>query len=88
MVKIRLYRTGVKKRPSYRIVAIDSRAKRQGRVLEFLGTYDPVRGGAVSLRRAAIDSWISKGAVPTDTVASLLRRHKPAEASPAAPASE
>ena len=74
MVKIRLYRTGAKKRPSYRVVAVDSRTKRQGRVLEYLGTYDPLNDGAVQLRRAAIDAWVAKGAVLSDTVASLLRR--------------
>ncbi len=63
MVKIRLYRTGAKKRPSYRLVAVDSRTKRQGRVLEYLGTYDPLNDGAVQLRRAAIDAWVAKGAV-------------------------
>ncbi len=74
MVKIRLYRTGAKKRPSYRLVAVDSRTKRQGRVREYLGTYDPLNDGAVQLRRAAIDAWVAKGAVLSDTVASLLRR--------------
>ncbi len=84
MVKIRLYRTGAKKRPSYRIVAVDARTKRQGRVLEFLGTYDPVNDGAVQLRRAAIDAWVEKGAVLSDTVASLLRRHRSTPEPPAA----
>ena len=74
MVKIRLYRTGAKKRPSYRVVAMDSRTKRQGRVLEYLGTYDPLNDGAAQLRRGAIAAWVAKGAVLSDTVASLLRR--------------
>ncbi len=86
MVKIRLYRTGAKKRPSYRIVAVDSRAKRQGRVLEYLGTYEPLKDGAVQLRRAAIDAWVAKGAVLSDTVASLLRRHRRQQSAAAAEA--
>ncbi len=76
MVKIRLFRTGTTKRPMYRIVAIDQRKRRQGRTLEQLGTYDPVRGGAVTLRDDALQKWLAKGARPSDTVAALLRRHK------------
>ena len=76
MVKIRLFRTGTKKRPSYRIVAMDHRKQRQGRTLEQLGTYDPVGGGAVTLREDAIQKWLDRGAQPSDTVASLLRRHR------------
>ena len=74
MVKIRLYRGGAKKRPAYRIVAIDSRAKRQGRVLEFLGTYDPLKDGAVTVRREALQQWVERGAQLSDTVASLVKR--------------
>jgi small subunit ribosomal protein S16 len=74
MVKIRLYRTGATKRPSYRIVAIDSRRKRQGRTLDVLGTYEPQRGGAVHLRRDALERWLGQGAQMTETVRSLLRR--------------
>ncbi len=86
MVKIRLFRTGATKRPSYRIVAIDQRRQRQGRVLEVLGTYDPRGGGAAILKEAAIEQWIQKGAQPSDTVRSLLRRHRRArEAEAAAP---
>ncbi len=77
MVKIRLYRGGAKKRPVYRIVAIDSRNKRQGRVLEFLGSYQPLNDGAVHIRRQAVEAWVAKGAQLSDTVASLLRRSPP-----------
>jgi small subunit ribosomal protein S16 len=73
MVKIRLFRTGAKKLPFYRIVAIDSRSKRQGRFLENLGTYDP-REGAVELREEALNRWREKGAELSETVRSLLRR--------------
>lgn len=84
MVTVRLYRTGAKNKPSYRIVVMDSRKKRQGRVLEQLGTYEPRTGGSIQLREAAYDQWVEKGASVSDTVASLVRRHKRAQA--AAPA--
>lgn len=74
MVKIRLFRTGTKKRPSYRIVAIDQRRKRQARVLEILGTYDPRREGALDLRPEAVERWVSRGAQMSSTVGSLVRR--------------
>jgi small subunit ribosomal protein S16 len=81
MVKIRLTRVGAKKRAFYRIQAIDERKKRDGRPLEFLGTYDPNSDPAtVKLKTAAIDAWIAKGAQMSDTVASLVHRAKAAEA--------
>lgn len=76
MVKIRLFRVGTTKRPAYRIVAIDSRAKRQGRVLEQLGTYDPRAGGALTVKEEAVQRWLDRGAQVTATVGSLLRRHR------------
>ena len=76
MVRIRLFRTGTRKRPMYRIVAMDRRKKRQGRTLELLGTYDPLRGGKVTLREDALEKWLQRGAQPSDTVASLVRRHR------------
>ncbi|MCL4686742.1 30S ribosomal protein S16 [Myxococcota bacterium] len=81
MVKIRLSRVGAKKRPYYRIVAIDSRARRDGRPLEFLGTYDPIaQPKAISLETEKIAAWVEKGAQVSDTVAALLReqRRRPA----------
>lgn len=80
MVKIRLARTGSTKRPFYRIVAIDQRKQRQGRVLEILGTYDPRGGGGAVIKNAAVEQWIQKGAQPSDTVRSILRRQKLAAA--------
>ena len=80
MVKIRLFRTGSKKKPFYRIVAIDSHEKRQGRFLENLGTYDPRGGGGVHLRREALDRWVSQGAQLSDTVRSLRRKAQDIEA--------
>ena len=88
MVKIRLFRTGTTKRPMYRIVAMDHRKKRQGRTLEQLGTYDPRGGGGIVVREEALKKWLDHGAKPSDTVASLLRRHRrqqtSADASPEA----
>jgi small subunit ribosomal protein S16 len=91
MVKIRLFRTGTVKRPLYRIVAIDERARRQSRSLEALGTYDPRGGGKVELNDAAVKKWLDQGARASDTVASILRRRKVSlqqgeGASPATPA--
>jgi small subunit ribosomal protein S16 len=87
MVKIRLFRTGTVKRPMYRIVAIDERARRQARALEALGTYEPRQGGKVTLNDAAVKKWLDQGAQASDTVASILRRRavelKNAPANPA-----
>jgi len=60
----------------YRIVAIDSRRQRQGRVLEILGTYQPRADGAVTLDDAALDRWVAQGAQLSDTVRSLVRKHR------------
>jgi small subunit ribosomal protein S16 len=75
MVKIRLQRGGAKKRPFYRIVALDHRRQRDGRALEFLGTYDPqAEPVAIKLDHAAIQAWVDKGAELSDTVRSLVKR--------------
>ena len=75
MVKIRMMRMGSKKRPFYRVMAIDERKQRDGRPLEFLGTYDPrVEPPAVKLDVESIDGWVGKGAQLSDTVRSLLKR--------------
>ena len=75
MVKIRLTRAGAKKRPYYRIVAIDDRRQRDGRPLEFLGTYDPkTEPEQVVIRSEAVDAWVKKGAQLSPTVKSLMRR--------------
>ncbi len=75
MVKIRLRRAGATKRPFYRVVAIDERRQRDGRALEFLGTYDPCPAQEViQLRIEAIEAWVARGAQMTDTVRSLMRR--------------
>ena len=72
----RLARHGKKKSPFYRIVAADIQCKRDGRFLEFLGTYDPRTAPAgVVLKQDRVKYWMDNGALPTDTVRSLLRRH-------------
>lgn len=75
MVKIRLRRAGAKKRPFYRVVAIDSRRARDGRPLEFLGTYDPTtRPERIALSTDRIEHWRARGAEVSSTVRSLVRR--------------
>ena len=73
-VKIRLRRMGTKKVPFYRVVVADERTARDGRFLESLGTYDPVReSGGLKIDTEKAVRWLQKGAQPTDTVRSLLR---------------
>jgi len=75
MVKIRLNRMGAKKKPFYRIVVADSRAPRDGRFIEILGNYDPVKQDApVTIDEEKVLDWMAKGAQPTDTVRSILRK--------------
>lgn len=74
-VKIRLARHGAKKKPFYRIVIADGRYPRDGRFIETVGTYNPmVEPHEVTLKPDRIAHWIDKGAIPTDTVNSLLKR--------------
>ncbi len=75
MVKIRLKRQGAKKAPFYRIVIADSRAPRDGRNIEEIGTYDPMATPAsinIDMERAKY--WLANGAQPTDTVRGLLKK--------------
>jgi small subunit ribosomal protein S16 len=75
MVIIRLTRAGKRNRPYYRVVAVDHRAKRDGRPLELLGTYDPVpTPPAISLRTERIEAWQKNGAQLSGAVRSLVRR--------------
>jgi small subunit ribosomal protein S16 len=79
MVVIRLRREGTKNRPFYRVVAADQRFKRDGRFIESLGTYDPgAEKGGVTLDVEKVQSWITKGAQPTDTVRALFKKAKAA----------
>ncbi|HEY2680119.1 MAG TPA: 30S ribosomal protein S16 [Candidatus Udaeobacter sp.] len=76
-VSIRLRREGSKNRPYYRVVVADSRGPRDGKFIEILGTYDPKLTGqnsSFSIERA--EYWMSKGAQPSDTVRSLIRKQK------------
>lgn len=76
-VKIRLTRMGSKKRPFYRIVAIDGESRRDGRALDFLGHYNPmVEPAEIKVDREKVKQWLDKGAQPTETVKSLLRQEK------------
>ena len=74
-VKIRLKRIGTHKKPFYRVIVADSRSPRDGRFIEEIGTYDPVKKDApVKVDEAKTLGWLKKGAVPTDTVRSLLSK--------------
>ena len=75
MVKIRLRRMGAKKAPFYRIVVADSRYPRDGRFIEELGTYNPLKEPAeISIDADRAREWIKDGAQPTDTVRILLKK--------------
>lgn len=78
-LRIRLARYGAKKRPFYRIVVATSESPRDGRFLEILGTYDPRQEPAqVTVKEDLLNLWVQRGAKPTDTVASLLKKWKAA----------
>jgi len=75
MVKIRLKRVGAKKAPFYKIVVADSRYPRDGRSIEEIGNYDPMKEPSViNLDKDKVNEWIKKGAQPTDSVKSLMKR--------------
>ena len=74
-VKIRLRRMGAKKTPFYRVVVADSRYPRNGRFIEEVGTYNPLKDPAeVKIDGEAVKKWIANGAQPTDTVKALLKK--------------
>ena len=75
MVTIRLRRTGKKKQPSYRLVIADSRSPRDGKFIEIVGHYNPVREPQeLEVKAARIRHWMSVGAQPSETVVRLLKR--------------
>ena len=75
MVKIRLQRQGKKKAPFYHIVVADSRSPRDGKIIEQLGTYDPMTEPAtIRLDKEKVEKWIKNGAKPTDTVKALIQK--------------
>lgn len=74
-VKIRLARYGTKKKPYYRIVVASTDAPRDGKFLELVGTYDPLKKpAAVTLKQDRVKAWLDKGALPSATVKSLLKK--------------
>jgi small subunit ribosomal protein S16 len=100
-LKIRLTRAGAKKRPYYRIVVADSRSPRDGRFIEKVGTYDPMKprddAARVLLETDKIQAWLAKGAQPTDRVLRFLdaaglmkreQRNNPEKAKPGKKAQE
>ena len=76
MVKIRLRRMGAKKAPFYRIVVADSRSPRDGRFIEEVGYYDPMKNPAdIKLDAEKITEWLKNGAQPTETVKAILTKN-------------
>ena len=83
-VVLRLARAGAKKRPYYHVVATDSRNPRDGKFIEAVGAYDPnLDPPKVEFKQERLDYWLKTGARPSDTVADLIKRHKPAPATQA-----
>ncbi|TWI73277.1 SSU ribosomal protein S16P [Desulfobotulus alkaliphilus] len=84
-VKIRLTRMGTKKKPFYRIVVADSEARRDGRFIEIVGTYNPLRNPAeISVKDERVRYWLGEGAIPSDTVRSILKKSGVTDSAPAA----
>lgn len=76
-VKIRLSRIGTKNRPYWRIVAMDSRKKRDGAFLEDLGTYDPIKHEVISIHKDRVQDWVNKGAECSPAVLKLMKASEP-----------
>lgn len=77
MVKIRLQRQGKKKAPFYHIVVADSKCPRDGKIIEQIGTYDPMTDpGTINLDKEKVEKWIKNGAKPTPTVKDLIEKAK------------
>ena len=77
MLTIRMRRMGSKKRPSFRVVVVDSRAPRDGRSVEVLGHYNPrAQPETMTVDRERLSHWLERGARPSDTVRTLLVRHR------------
>src|ERR1700733_2412505 len=88
-VSIRLRREGAKNRPYYKVVVADSRSPRDGKFIEIIGTYDPKKPDHNStLKLDRIDHWIARGAQPSDTVRSLIKKNKKQSATAAPEAIE
>jgi small subunit ribosomal protein S16 len=83
-VSIRLRREGSINHPYYKVVVADSRSPRDGKFIEIIGTYDPKKAGDnSSLKLDRLEHWLARGAQPSETVRSLIKKNK---ARPAAPA--
>ena len=77
MVKIRLQRAGAKKAPFYHIVVADSRSPRDGKIIDQIGTYDPmVEPAKIVLDQEKLSKWTKNGAKPTDSVKALIEKAK------------
>lgn len=75
MVKIRLQRFGVKKSPFYHIVVADSKSPRDGKIIEQIGTYNPMTNPAtIVVDKEKVEKWVKNGAKPTDTVKALIEK--------------
>ncbi len=93
-LKIRLTKVGSTHQPLYRVVVAEARSRRDGAAVENLGTYHPgVRGNPVKINMERVDYWLSKGALPTDTMRAMIKKArraaanaKPEEAPAEAPA--
>ncbi|MFP4629573.1 MAG: 30S ribosomal protein S16 [Desulfohalobiaceae bacterium] len=76
-LRLRLTRMGAKKRPFYRVVAVDSQKRRDGRALDYLGYYNPmVEPNEVRIDQEKVEFWMQRGAKPSETVRSLLRKSR------------
>ena len=79
-VRIRLTRLGRKKKPFYRIVVADSESARDGKFIDIVGTYDPLKDpAAITVNQDKLQDWLGKGALPTTTVKSLLKKASASE---------
>ena len=82
-LKIRLTRIGAVHKPYYRVVVAEARSRRDGAAVEVLGQYQPTtkgEGNQYKIDMARVDYWVSKGATPTDTAASIIKRARKAAA--------
>lgn len=83
-LKIRLTRVGTTHQPHYRVVVAEARSRRDGDPVEVIGTYDPrTKGKQVNLKLDRVDYWLSKGALPSDTLHSMIKKARRAPAATA-----
>ena len=86
-LKIRLTKVGSVHQPLYRVVVMEARSRRDGSPTEFLGTYTPkTKGNPIKLDLARVDYWLSKGALPSDTMHAMIKKARRAAAAAPAPA--